>query len=130
MYITKYSLVIDTTSNNSSTGGYFYSDRAPNGLVYAIEYVQSTANALPTTATIQVYAGSTVRQFLSKTASTSFIVFPRRYTVDSTAAQIGASTDYPVAMFPVAGTNRLVCGITGGTSAATTGLVNVYIEGY
>jgi hypothetical protein len=129
MFITKYPIIIDTTSQNSATGGYFYSSGSPNGFIHAVEYTQSTGNAVPTTSVLSLYVGSTVRAILAFTASTSLMRFPRGIVVDSTNVQDGASTNFPVACFPVSGTDRLVLGITGGTSAATTGLVSVYIQG-
>ncbi len=129
MHITRHSITLDTTSSNSSTGGYFYSTLAPNGLVYAVEYVRGT-NAFPSTGVINLYAGSTVREIIEKTISTdSWIVYPRKSLVDTTAAAIGATTDYPVACIPLGGVDRLVAGITGGTSASQDGDLYVYVEG-
>lgn len=130
MNITKYSITIDTTSNNSSTGGYFYSNGWPNGMVHAVEYVGATASAVPSTAVLDLFAGSTVLTILSRSVtSTGWIVFPRHSIIDSTNAQIGATTDYPAVPCALAGDVKLTLGLTGGTSAATTGLVNVYVEG-
>lgn len=129
MHITRHSITLDTTSNNSSTGGYFYSATAPSGLVYAVEYVRGTA-AFASTGVLNVYAGSTVREIIEKTISTdSWIVYPRKSLVDTTSAAIGATTDYPVACIPLGGSDRVCVGLTGGTSASQDGDLYVYVEG-
>jgi hypothetical protein len=129
MHITKHSIAMETTSNNSSTGGYFYSVGYPNGLVYAVEYTAGT-NTFASTGVINLYVGSTIREIIEKTVSAdSWIVYPRKSLVDTTAAAIGATTDFPVACIPLSGTDLLVAGITGGTSAAQDATLNVYVEG-
>jgi hypothetical protein len=128
-HVTKLSITLDTTSNNSSTGGYFYSETSPNGFVHAVEYVRGT-NAFASTGVLELYVGSTLRELIHKTITTdSWIVYPRKSLVDSTAAAIGASTDFPVACIPLSGTDLIVAGITGGTSGAQDGDVFVYVEG-
>jgi len=127
MHITKHSITLDTTHSGSSTGGYFYSATSPNGLVHAVEYVRGT---FASTGVINLYAGSTVRSFIQKTISTdSWIVYPRKGPVDTTAVLIGVTTDYHPVCIPLSGTDLIVAGITGGTSAAQTGTVHVYVEG-
>lgn len=129
MHITKHSITLDTTHSNSSTGGAFYSATSPNGLVHAVEYSRSTA-AFPSTGVINLYAGSTVRSLIQKSFSTdSWIVYPRKQAVDTTAALVGATTDYASFCVPLSGTDLIVVGITGGTSAAQIGSVHVYVEG-
>ncbi len=129
MYITKHAIVIDTTHSGSATGIYFYTDVAPNGVVYAVEYIQSTASAVPTTAVLSLYEGSTVHSILKRAASTSFYAQPRGICHDSTGGLLGATTDFVGAPIPVDGRQRLTLAMDGGTSAATTGLVNVYVQG-
>lgn len=128
MFLTKLTVTLDTTSNNSSTGGYFYTDRPVNGFIHAVEYVRGT-NTFASTGVWNVYVGSTVREVLEKTVSTdSWIVYPRKATVDTTAQTIGATTDYMGVPIPVVN-ERLVVGLTGGTSAAQDGDMVIYVEG-
>jgi len=128
MFITKYDILIDTTHNNSATGIYFYSTGWPNGVVRAVQYVQSTANAVPTTGVLSLDVGSTLRPILTAVAaSTSWIRYPQGVALDSTGAL--ATTALPVVFIPLSGEVALRLGLTGGTSAATTGLVSVYVEG-
>lgn len=129
MYITKHDIVIDTTHNNSATGISFYTAVAPNGLVHAVEYIQSTASYVPSTAVLSLFLGSTVHSILKRAASTSFYVMPRGITVDSTGGLLGATTDFTGAPIALDGVNRLTLTLTGGTSAATTGLMSVYVQG-
>jgi hypothetical protein len=129
MHITKHSITLDSTHSGSSTGSYFYSETSPNGLVHAIEYTRGSA-AYASTGVLALYAGSTIRSLIAKSFSTdSWIVYPRKSAVDTTAAGFGSSTDPQPMCIPLSGTDRIVAGITGGTSAAQTGTVHVYMEG-
>jgi hypothetical protein len=128
MRLTKYSVAINTTSMNSSTGGYFTSQDCPNGFVYMIEYVQSAASGVPSTGTIQIYAGSTDKRVLTRTAGTTWWrEWPRGVGIESSGASTAAID--PQFCYPLSTTEHLIIGITGGTSAATTGIVNIYVEG-
>ena len=127
-FITKHDITIDTTHNNSATGIYFYSDLSPNGIVRGVKYVQSTANAVPSTATLSLCAGSTQQPIVTSiTASTSFMLFPQAVVIASTGTL--ATTSLPIGFIPLAGDQLLRLALAGGTSAATTGLVSVYVEG-
>jgi hypothetical protein len=128
-YIQRLTMAIDTTSNESSTGGYFYSAESVCGYVSAVEYVPSTANAVPSTGKVQLFQGST-HMVLEKTASTdSWLVMPRRIAVDSTAQYIGATTAYSLTLWPISRDRRIYAGVTGGTSAQTNGTLYAYVEG-
>jgi hypothetical protein len=130
MYISKHTLTIDTTHNNSSTGIHFHSTgQHPNGLVYAVEYIQSTGSYMPSTAVLSLYVGSTVHSILKRAASTSFFAMPRNITHDTTGGLLGATTAFPGDMIPLDGTLPFTLDFTGGTSAATTGLMYVYVQG-
>jgi hypothetical protein len=127
MHITKHSITLDTTHSGSSTGGAFYSATSPNGFVHAVEY---TRGNFASTGVINLYVGSTVRSLIQKSFSTdSWIVYPRKSAVDTTAAGFGSSTDPQPMCIPLSGTDLIVVDITGGTSAAQTGTVHVYVEG-
>lgn len=130
MHISKYVITMASTSNNSSTGGTFSSTACPNGTVYAVEYTRGTAT-FASTGVVNVYAGSTVRSFLSKSFSTdSWIVYPRKQARDTTDGLIGAATDYALqACVPLSGTDLITVGFTGGTSAAQDATLSVYVEG-
>lgn len=127
MILRKSSITVDTTSNNSSTGGYFYSTESQFGYVDA---VQLTRGTIPSTATLLVTGETTGHAYIQFTCSTETykMFYPRTFQHSSSGGVIGAATDYPMAKFPVYGELFRVS-LAGGTSSQTSGLVEVWISG-
>ena len=128
VYLSKHSIAVSTTGAATNED---YSADVANGLIYAIEYTPGT---LPSTAAWSVArAGASTHldaQFLtSVSASTDKNSYwPRHSVIDSTQVTIGATTDYPVAMYHIAG-ERIKLTTVGATSEGGTATVDVYVQG-
>ena len=128
MYLKELTISIVTTGVATNED---YSADIGNGLIYAVEYTPGT---LPSTAacTLSREGASTHvdGQFLTSiSASTDQLFFwPRHHVEDSTNAQIGATTDYPVAYYYLPN-ERVKVSTVGATSEGGTATWTVYLQG-
>lgn len=127
MYLTKdtITLTADSTGNDTEYSKVF------NGFFVGYKYTPSTSLTLSTTAALTFNVESdTDNAILNRTigATSGYTRFCGYPIYSRLSIQVGNTTDYPVASYPIVD-ERIRISIADCTAAALTGTLDIYVEG-